>query len=78
MKKVLFILLFAWGAIALSAQEVPSDAAQEPRMATRELGWVAQQFSEQLNSFPHEKIYVQTDKSAYLSGERVWLRAHLV
>ncbi len=78
MKKVVFILLFAWGAIALSAQEVPSDAAQEPRMATRELGWVAQQFSEQLNSFPHEKIYVQTDKSAYLSGERVWLRAHLV
>ena len=27
---------------------------------------------------PFEKIYIQTDKSAYISGERIWLRAHLV
>ncbi len=39
---------------------------------------VANRFIEQLNNFPHEKIYVQTDKSTYISGERVWLRAHLV
>ncbi|RNC64922.1 hypothetical protein D7D25_09945 [Proteiniphilum sp. X52] len=39
---------------------------------------VASRFSEQLVYFPHEKIYVQTDKAGYLSGERIWLRAHLV
>ncbi|WP_298652754.1 hypothetical protein [uncultured Proteiniphilum sp.] len=39
---------------------------------------VISRFAEQLTSFPHEKIYVQTDKSAYLSGERVWLRSHLI
>ena len=43
-----------------------------------ELDSVANRFSEQLVYFPHEKIYVQTDKSDYLSGERVWLRSHLV
>ena len=32
----------------------------------------------QLAVCPQEKIYVQTDKAAYLSGERIWLRAHLV
>lgn len=35
-------------------------------------------FQQQLEVFPKEKIYVQTDKSNYLSGERIWLRAHLV
>ena len=32
----------------------------------------------QLGLFPHEKIYVQTDKPCYLSGERAWFRAHVV
>ncbi|MDR1516962.1 MAG: hypothetical protein LBS52_02490 [Dysgonamonadaceae bacterium] len=35
-------------------------------------------FTEQLAAFPHEKIYLQTDKSNYLSGERIWFRAHLI
>ena len=39
---------------------------------------VVSRFVEQLTAFPHEKLYVQTDKSTYLSGERVWLRSHLV
>lgn len=34
--------------------------------------------SRQSSLFPQEKIHVQTDKGAYLSGERIWLRAHLV
>ncbi len=34
--------------------------------------------SRQSAFFPQEKIHVQTDKGAYLSGERIWLRAHLV
>ena len=32
----------------------------------------------QLMAFPQEKIYVQTDKAGYLSGERIWFRAHMV
>lgn len=32
----------------------------------------------QLSLFPQEKIYVQTDKPGYLSGERIWFRAHVV
>ena len=39
--------------------------------ATARLTW-------QLALFPHEKIHVQTDKPCYLSGERVWFRAHVV
>ncbi|MDR0421901.1 MAG: hypothetical protein LBH72_02690 [Proteiniphilum sp.] len=35
-------------------------------------------FTEQLTAFPHEKLYVQTDKSVYLSGERIWFRSHMV
>ena len=33
---------------------------------------------QQLSAYPQEKIYMQTDKSVYLSGERVWFRTHLV
>ncbi|WP_455672077.1 MG2 domain-containing protein [Phocaeicola sp.] len=28
--------------------------------------------------FPQEKIYVHTDKATYISGENVWMRAHVV
>ncbi len=35
-------------------------------------------FGRQLNEFPQEKIHVHTDKSHYISGERIWFRAHLV
>ena len=31
-----------------------------------------------LLDYPQEKIYLQTDKAAYLSGERIWFRAHMV
>jgi len=34
-------------------------------------------FEQQLNLFPQEKIYLHTDKPYYLSGERIWFRAHL-
>ena len=33
---------------------------------------------EQLIAYPQEKIHLQTDKAAYLSGERIWFRSHLV
>ena len=38
----------------------------------------AVRLEQQSQALPHEKVYLQTDKKAYLSGERIWLRAHLV
>ena len=35
-------------------------------------------FDKQLAVFPQEKIYLHTDKPYYISGERIWFRAHLV
>lgn len=35
-------------------------------------------FDRQLTVYPQEKIYLQTDKSSYIMGETIWLRAHLV
>ncbi|MDR0393830.1 MAG: TonB-dependent receptor, partial [Tannerella sp.] len=35
-------------------------------------------FVEQLNRYPQEKLYLQTDKPHYISGEKMWFRAHKV
>lgn len=32
----------------------------------------------QVEIFPQEKIYIQTDRSDYISGERLWFKAYLV
>jgi hypothetical protein len=32
---------------------------------------------DQVLLYPQEKIYIHTDKSSYLSGERIWFRAYL-
>ena len=34
-------------------------------------------FEKQLSLFPQEKIHLHTDKPYYLSGERIWFRAHV-
>ena len=34
-------------------------------------------FDHQLVVFPQEKIHVHTDKPYYISGERIWFRAHI-
>ncbi len=34
-------------------------------------------FNRQLKCFPQEKIYLHTDKPYYISGETIWLRAHV-
>jgi len=34
-------------------------------------------FSQQLTLFPQEKIHLHTDKPYYITGERIWFRAHL-
>ena len=38
---------------------------------------LASLFLNQLLAFPQEKIYLHTDKPYYISGERIWIRAHL-
>jgi len=35
-------------------------------------------FLKQLTVFPQEKIYLHTDKSYYITGEKIWFRAYLV
>ena len=35
-------------------------------------------FLKQLTFFPQEKVYIHTDKSAYISGEKIWYRIYLV
>ncbi|MDR1116166.1 MAG: carboxypeptidase regulatory-like domain-containing protein [Tannerella sp.] len=39
---------------------------------------VAKLFDRQLSVFPQEKVHLHTDKPYYLSGERIWFRAHIV
>jgi len=39
---------------------------------------IFKRFETQLNLFPQEKVYVQTDKPYYLAGEKIWFRAHVV
>ena len=39
---------------------------------------VARRFDRQLAFFPQEKVHLHTDKPYYLSGERIWFRAHVV
>ena len=34
-------------------------------------------FTNRLEAFQQEKIYVHTDKPYYISGERIWFRAYL-
>ncbi len=66
MKLIPFILwTFFLFNVAVHAQEMSNDSIQNL-------------FLEQLALYPQEKMYVQTDKPAYVSGETVWLRVHLV
>lgn len=62
---LLLVLFFA----SITAQ------AQEQGMNNDSVALYLQQ---QLIEYPQEKLYLQTDKAAYLSGERIWFRAHLV
>lgn len=48
----------------------------------RDITWtkdsVQQRIIEQVLLFPQEKLYVHTDRSQYVSGERIWFRAYLL
>ncbi|MDO5523620.1 MAG: TonB-dependent receptor [Bacteroidia bacterium] len=67
MRKYIVILLFSITVQSVVSQEVIHSFDSIPSY-----------FQRQLENFPQEKIYVQTDKSSYLSGESIRFRAHLV
>lgn len=67
MKNIIILLFLLLPVSALLAEETPT--------ATDSVEYHMQH---QLMAFPQEKIYVQTDKAGYLSGERIWFRAHMV
>ncbi len=67
MKKILLLFCLLYVAGTVVAQETDEEADS-----------VRQSFMQQLYLFPQEKIYLQTDKFNYLSGEQIRFRAHLV
>ena len=73
MKNVLVCCLAGLFALALSAQDAPKPPAipQVNRTAITRL-------TNQLKSFPEEKVYLQLDKPYYSAGERLWFRAYMV
>lgn len=67
MKKNIFLYFFLLHKSIVFAQTAAVDSDS-----------VVVRMHRQLVTFPQEKIYVQTDKAGYLSGERIWFRAHMV
>lgn len=61
---VLFCLLFFLHAVGF-AQDRDDSLIQEL-------------FLKQISLYPQEKIYIQTDKSTFVIGDTIWVRAHLV
>jgi len=46
--------------------------------AKKQIQQIRSNFLTQLNLFPQEKLHLHTDRSTYLSGEKIWYRAYLV
>ncbi|MDR2086601.1 MAG: hypothetical protein LBP72_05440 [Dysgonamonadaceae bacterium] len=67
--KNLFILLFLFGNLSLSAQT----AAHSDSISKAIVRLLAQQLA-----FPQEKIYLQTDRPYYIAGEKVFFRTFLI
>ena len=65
MRRYLLIYVLSFFSIGVCGQTYLPDS----------LAWL---FSRQLAVFPQEKIYLHIDKPYYLSGKRIWFRAHLV
>lgn len=61
--------------IAMIATGAGGAAAQ----SGNEFSWeVGNRFRSQADRYPQEKIYVHTDREHYISGDTIWLRAHVV
>lgn len=73
MKKVLVSCLAGLFSLMLAAQEAPKPPVipQVNRTAVTRL-------TNQLKSFPEEKVYLQFDRPYYSAGERLWFRAYMV
>jgi TonB-dependent SusC/RagA subfamily outer membrane receptor len=73
MKKIIAICLTALIACSLSAQDTEQATAipQTNKLAITRL-------SNQIKSFPQEKVYLQMDKPYYSAGERLWFRIQMV
>lgn len=65
MRKSVILLFFV--ILCMGFKEIPPF---EKRLLTN--------FSTYVYGFPHEKLYLHTDKSVYTVGEKVWFRAYLV
>jgi len=62
MRHTLLILTFFLSLSPLKSQELPQFVSN---------------FYRQLQQFPQEKVYLMTDKAAYVAGEQIWFRAFL-
>ncbi|MDR1121712.1 MAG: carboxypeptidase-like regulatory domain-containing protein [Dysgonamonadaceae bacterium] len=54
------------------------DLAQIPKTQSPKINLLEKRMQEQLNAFPQEKIHLHTDKSSYVSGEKIWYRAFVI
>ena len=63
-KRLLLGFLFGWTVSVFGQRNLPDS--------------LVTLFSRQLKVFPQEKIYLHTDKPYYITGEKIWFRAHLV
>jgi len=65
---ILVALFFATSVSSFSQSANPSDFSQ----------LIYARFERQVNNFPQEKLYLQTDKPYYSAGEEIWFKAYLV
>jgi hypothetical protein len=73
MKYAYHFFIFLFCAFSLNAQNVQNSETPLSLVDT-----VTGFFMEQLGRYPQEKLYLHTDKPHYISGEKVWFRAHKV
>jgi TonB-dependent SusC/RagA subfamily outer membrane receptor len=67
--KAIFIIALTLLATVLLGQETGVNQDNNP---------MEEKLLRQLKSFPQEKIHIQTDKPAYVAGEKIWYRAFVV
>lgn len=76
MRKVLVCCLAGLFALALSAQD--AQEAPKPPVIPQVNRTAITRLTNQLKSFPEEKVYLQLDRPYYSAGERLWFRAFMV
>lgn len=69
MKKAVIFVLFSFILINLFSQGNSNFSLSES---------IEHNFARQLQQYPQEKLYIQTDKRNFILGDKVWIRAYLV